>query len=238
MAIALPSSGQDKITPTIVPRGDVPHNKPPPSPAQQQGINNYKTHLLLELETLALVLVLQLDLLNLHALERLNILLHLHRQALDVARALANESRELSMNEPKHRLLDRSSRLLLLRLIVLRNIRHGGARETLSDGGVCERRVLRRRRRRVDLVDGDVERHRCGQRAGEKWRSRRKKERAARAKSPGCRSSNGPLCAPPRPRAQCPAAGLSLFSTCLQLFATATRSMKYREYREAAREAV
>ena len=53
-----------------------------------KSFDGWQTHLLLELETLVLVFVLELVLLGLHALERLDGDLDLVRQTLDVAAAL------------------------------------------------------------------------------------------------------------------------------------------------------
>ena len=86
---------------------------------------------LLKLE--ALTLVLQLDLLNLHALERLDVLLDLDGQALDVPRAHADEPGELAVHEPEHRLLDRARGLRLLVALVATAILSELAKEAGSD---------------------------------------------------------------------------------------------------------
>lgn len=62
-------------------------------------------YLLLEVETLALILVLQLVLLDLDTFEPLDVELHLDRKTLDVAGALANKFSEPSVNHAEHLVL-------------------------------------------------------------------------------------------------------------------------------------
>lgn len=135
------------------------------------------SHLLLELETFPLVLILQVDLLRLEGLQRLDALLLLDGQVLDVSGALADEPLQAAMNQVQHRGCARGSDLLLLLwLVVLRDVGDGRAREARSDGRMGEGRVLGRRRGEVDLAEGDVVRH-GGQNDGQRGQRIEERER-------------------------------------------------------------
>ena len=124
------------------------------------------THLLLELETLPLVLVLQLVLLHLDALQGLDAALDFGRETLDVARTAADETRKLALDKAEHgRLHAASSKLIVLRILrglcVLGNIRYCRTREACGDGGVVQGGVLRSRGSGIVHVDWDGSRHGC-----------------------------------------------------------------------------
>ena len=128
-------------------------------------------HLLLELKTLPLVLVLQLVLLHLHALEGLDAALDLYRETLNVSGATSKETCKFSLDETEHGRLHARCLLLLRilrRLCVLCNVGYSGARETCGDGCVRQGSILWGGRCRIVSANGNGGRHgrRCARGSG------------------------------------------------------------------------
>ncbi len=96
--------------------------------------------LFFELETLALVLVLKVVLFYLDAFEGFDGLFCAIGKALDVARALAQQTCEPALHETEHCFVDGSA--IFCRLGILSDIGYGWTGETSGDGGVSKRGVL------------------------------------------------------------------------------------------------
>ena len=136
-----------------------------------------QTHLLFQLETLHLVLVLEGSLLDLESLETLETPFDLGGQIFDVARALSEEASQSAVDETSEGTLKVGCIwAIFFRLVTLGDIWDGRTREAGAERSVLEGGVLGGGGGEIwPLVDWEAGRHLDGDDGGRRWRKERKK---------------------------------------------------------------